>query len=127
MKTYGVYILAIVLFAAALGALIIFATRSPVVTVQGRIDPRGELVTSDGRAFLIANLRNLGNDWKDGEVEVTGYVRRQGRIPAEVLRSTGLMDRDSIEVSSYHVIGSSTWWDNCVASCKPRELPHTML
>ncbi len=127
MKTYGVYILAIVLFAAALGALVFFAARSPVIAVQGRIDPRGELVTSDGKTLVIANFKNLRNDWKDGKVEVTGYVRRQGRIPAEVLRSTGLTDRDSIEVSSYHVLGSSTWWDNCVASCEPRQLHPTML
>jgi len=126
MKTYAAYIV-VVLCALAVGALILYAPRSAVITAQGRIDPRGDFVTSDGKTFVIANLRNLGNDWKDGEVEVTGYVRRQGRIPAEVLRSTGFTDRDSIEVSSYHVIGSSTWWDNCVASCKPRELSPTML
>ncbi len=126
MKTYAAYIV-VVLSALALGALL-YALRTPAaVAVQGRIDPRGELVTSDGKTLVIANFKNLRNDWKDGEVEVTGYVRRQGRIPAEVLRSTGLTDRDSIEVSSYHALGSSTWWDNCVASCEPRELHPTML
>ncbi len=123
MKTYAAYIVVLVLFALAVGALLLYAPRSATIALQGRINPKGELVATDGKVFVIANFGSLGKDWMGKEIEVTGYVRRPGVVPAEGI----VGGRDTIEVHSYHVVGSSTWWDNCVASCEPHEIPFSYL
>ncbi len=114
MKTYAAYIVVLVLFALTVGALLLYAPRSPAIALQGRINPKGELVATDGKVFVIANFGSLGKDWMGKEIEVTGYVRRPGVVPAEGIAG----GHDTIEVHSYHVVGSPTWWDNCQISCE---------
>ncbi len=123
MKTYVAYIVALVLFALAVGALILYAPRSPAIALQGRINPQGELVTTDGKVFVIANLGSFGKDWMGKEIEVTGYVTSLGVVPVEGTAR----GREAIEVHTYHVVGSSTWWDNCVASCESHQIPFSYL
>jgi hypothetical protein len=82
-------------------------------TIMGIINLRGELVADDGRVFVIANFKNLGNDWMGQEVEVTGYVSKPMRASLK-----NRVDRNAVQIILYHVIGTPTWWDNCEISCE---------
>ncbi len=122
MRAYG-YIIILALCVFGLAAFIYYVPKIPTFAIQGKITPKGELVASNGETFAISNLGSLGKDWKDQEVEVTGYVTRQGQIPPTVGLGAAPVNRDTIEVVSYHVVGSSTWWDNCQVACEPRQMP----
>ena len=117
MKTYTVFCaLALVVFVMATSV----SAASPYTkkdTIMGEINSRGELVADDSQVFVITNFRNLGNDWAGQEVEVTGYISKGTTVP-----SKNGTPRNAIQIILYHVIGTPTWWDNCVVSCEPYNL-----
>ncbi len=100
----------VILFALALAALVITSAHAagPLMieqTIIGKTNSRGELVTKDGKVYVVSNFKNLPEDSRGKEVRATGYISRGA-------------SHETIEVIRYYEINSPKWWENCVASCE---------